>query len=361
LVIVTAPRQPCAECGEPLGQEDAFCGGCGAKVADPSLPALPFAAPRPVSSPPVTPPPPSFASPSPPTSESFAPKFAAVGEVSQNSTYVGNRLLFTRNQDVELSFVTLITIGMIWTQVKILLFLEFVAWLVSFVLVLISWLIAGRGAASFMIFVAFALYLFVLIAWLRSGTQEPISEWELLIDGKSTSADDAYAAIALSLSQRAVPADVRPQRIVSDVKSGQVRNYLTVRRDNFAIYVSVIPYGTGLYVAWSMWRELTTAQTVADWFRQRRNRSSGAGGLLNMMLRAEPVRAMREVVHNAVREGVEVALAGTRVDLAAAFGGNPPRVGHAATPTAPPSNLPPRPNFPPPPPAPGASGSAPHQ
>ena len=336
-IDMTVPGHVCLNCGWQLQVDDMFCANCGTEVTTPAVatPSSPSAVPYPAPAP-IT---------GWPARAEHQQDFAAAGETSQNQTYVGNRLMFTRNQDVEVSFVSLITIGMVWSQIKILLLQEFLLWLISVVLFWICYFIGGKDFATLIGILAVIAYFVVFIAWLRSGTQEPISEWELLIDGKSTSADDAYGAIALSLNRRAVPAFVQPQRIVSDVSSGQARNYLTVSRDNFSVYVSVIPFGTGLYVAWSMWRELTTARTIADWFRQRRNRRAGAGGLLNMMLRAEPVRAMREVVHNAVREGVEVALAGTRVDLASAFGGTAPPISRAGSAPKTPSTLPPRPHF----------------
>src|SRR5207247_11388510 len=60
----------------------------------------------------------------------------------------------------------------------------------------------------------------------------------------------------------------------------------------------------------------------------------GRTGLINQMLRTEKVRAMREALHSAVREGVEVAVQGIEIPIAATFGHDVP-VQHLATAGAP--------------------------
>lgn len=338
--MTTAPSNVfCTSCGQSLRPEAAFCQSCGASAPGLGNGPTPTPEPTPATPPPATPGP---ATPGPgtPPSVPLGPEteaFASQGQVRQNQTYVGNRLMFTRNGEVESSFLNIISTAMIWQHFKSVLIFEGMVWFAGLV-VLVPLNIVGlintasegenslEGITSLLSFVIMAAAIGVLI-WSFSGiTQEPMSEWELLLDGRSVSADSAYAAVALALQQRSVPAHVVPTRIAVDPSRGLVRNYLTISTPPYVIYVSVIPYGTGLYLAWTMWREQKITTLYREWFRQLRNQRSGAGSYLHMMLNAEYARALRETVHNAMRDGVETAISAQTVSLSEAFAGRIPTV-----------------------------------
>ncbi|MGY1689783.1 hypothetical protein [Geodermatophilus sp. SYSU D01105] len=294
--------------------------------------------------------------------------FAAQGQVRQNQTYVGNRLMYTRGGSVESSFLNVVTGRMVWGHLKRVLVTQAVVWVLAAIVTVplqvqeaASAAVGedGGGLAFFLRMIFLFLSVGLLVTAFTGQVQEPMSEWELLLDERSVSGDAAYAAIAGALQRRQVPALVYAQQIVKDTPSRTTGNHLVVRDDPYVVYVSVVPFGTGLYLSWTMWREQSVGRLYGEWFRQVRNRRAGTGTLLHHMLRAEDARALRETVHNAVRDGVETAIAGQQVSLETAFGGRVPPVttASATTPSssigAPLPLMPPLPPLPPMPPAPG--------
>lgn len=316
---------PCRSCGQTVAHGDPYCQHCG--QPDPTAGGGPSSTWSPTGTP----------SAPPPNAETahVEETFAAQGQVRQNQTYVGNRLMFTRHGEVESNFANVVSGGMVWAHFKRVLVTQVIVWVVALVILIpMSLLAAARSFGTEtgspgtvlvgLLFTAISIGL--LISAFRGLLQQPMSEWELLLDERSPSSDSAYAAISLALQRRAVPAAVYAQRIAQDVTTGAVGNYLVVRARPYVVYITVLPYGTGLYLAWSMWREQRVISLYAEWFRQLRNNWAGTGSLLNMLLRAETARALRETVHNAVRDGVETAIEARNVELSSAFGASVPAV-----------------------------------
>ena len=84
--------------------------------------------------------------------------------------------------------------------------------------------------------------------------------------------------------------------------------------------MSVFGYGTSLYVGWMMWRSRRGATLIATFIKDLFGSPLRRAGMVSQMLRTEKVRAMREAVHMAVREGVDVAVAGLEVSILQTFG-----------------------------------------
>ncbi len=157
----------------------------------------------------------------------------------------------------------------------------------------------GSGNQGILIF-ALAGYV-IVAAWPR---RHYISRWELMLDGKADAAESCYTMIANALKSRKIPAEVKPRRVQSADWS-TVRNYLSVKRGKYNVYVGVFPFGTNLYMTWSMWRETSSAGII--W-------AAITGGTeFDRVIRSDPDRALREAVHNATREGVESAITGAAV------------------------------------------------
>jgi hypothetical protein len=173
--------------------------------------------------------------------------------------------------------------------------------------------ILGTGALlSFLVF--WALLLLTKIP-------EPIAEWNTLLENKAGAAASSYATIFGALRRRHIPVYVEAKRIRSDILSPEVVNNRLVLTDrSYAGYVSVFAYGTSLYVGWTMWRDRYGAQLIAAFVKDMVGSFYGRTGLINQMLRTEKPRAMREAMHSAVREGVDVAIAGVEVPIASTFG-----------------------------------------
>jgi hypothetical protein len=216
------------------------------------------------------------------------------------------------------------------------------------------------GAKGLLVFgqlVPFALFWALL---LLPRIVEPVAEWRTLLENKAPAAGSAYAAVYGSLARRRIPVDTVAMRIRSDVLAPEVvNNRLVLTERSYVAYVSVFPYGTSLYVGWTMFRTRRGGGLIGTYLKDVLGALMGRTGLVNQMLRTEKVRAMREALHSAVREGVEVAVQGIEVPIAATFGQDIPIQdltpwGPSSTrPVAPPP--PPRPVAPPPPPPPAAT------
>lgn len=209
-----------------------------------------------------------------------------------------------------------------------------VSWIV-FVIFLLLWLFTG-GASSgssdafgnssgpnlaLLSVGALASFLVFWVVLLFSRIPEPIAEWKVLLEGKSAAAEHAYAAIYGSLARRRIPVNAEPSRVRSDVLTREVvNNRLIISEGGYQAYATVFAYGTSLYVGWTMWRNRLGARLIWTFIKDLLGGMVGRTGMINQMLRTEKVRAMREAVHSAVREGVEVAIQGVEVSMTSTFG-----------------------------------------
>ena len=67
--------------------------------------------------------------------------------------------------------------------------------------------------------------------------------------------------------------------------------------------VSCFPYGNDLFIGWTFWIHLSPAQWLAIMFRRIFRGSAVYAGLS-----FDDPKALREMLHGAVREGVDVAM-----------------------------------------------------
>ncbi|MEV4823237.1 adhesin [Micromonospora sp. NPDC049274] len=215
--------------------------------------------------------------------------------------------------------------------------------------------LSGDSAASGLFYLAsilsFAVFWVVLLA---SKVDEPIAEWKTLVEDRYQAADSAYAAIYGTLRHRGFPLHANAVRIRSDLLAPEtVNNRLLIQHRNYSIYVSVFPYGSSLYLGWMMWRSRRGGALIGHFVKDLIGGMLGRTGSINQMLRTEWVRAMREAVHAAVREGAEVAMQGAVVPLAATFGQEIPvqdlRAGFAGQGYGPAPGVTPTPSYTPPP------------
>lgn len=209
-----------------------------------------------------------------------------------------------------------------------------VSWIVFMIFVLL-WLFTGGAKSSstdafgnsngpnIALLSVGALISFIMfwVVLLFSRIPEPIAEWKVLLEGKSAAAESAYAAIYGSLARRRIPVNAVPARVRSDVLTPEiVNNRLIISERGYVAYATVFAYGTSLYVGWTMWRNRMGAQLIWTFIKDMIGGMFGRSSVINQMLRTEKVRAMREAVHSAVREGVEVAIQGVEVSIVSTFG-----------------------------------------
>ncbi len=258
--------------------------------------------------------------------------FASSGQLRQNQTYVGQRLLFAKNGQVEDAFANLVTGSMILKHFLATQFAQALLWVLCFIvpgllsLIMSGFKVKGAGVPLFFMLLYFPLMIGIYVFALMYFRYQPLSEWEILLDERSPNADTTFAAINQALQRRDLPAQVYPMRISTDPTTGVVGNYLVMSKQRFTVFITVRPYGNGLYVAWSMWHQSRYWRLYLDLLLLAFNTIIGKASLMHRLLRAEEARAMRETVHNAVRDGVESALAQERLDVVAAFNGVVPPV-----------------------------------
>jgi hypothetical protein len=186
--------------------------------------------------------------------------------------------------------------------------------------------------------VSFFTFWFVL---LFSRTNEPIAEWRALLEDKAAAAVSAYAAIYGSLRRRRIPLNAVPTRVRSDVLLPEaVNNRLVITERGYSAYVSVFPYGTSLYIGWLMFRSRRGISLILTALKDVLGSILGRTDIVSQMLRTEKVRAMREAVHSAAREGVDIAIQGIEVPMMATFGYDVPVQDLDAPPASPAPGMP---------------------
>ncbi|MGW5445327.1 hypothetical protein [Streptomyces asiaticus] len=163
-------------------------------------------------------------------------------------------------------------------------------------------------------------FVVLFVALMIQRLDEPISEWKALVEDKANAATSAYAAIQGSLGRRQIPVQAVPARVRSDIGREVVANRLVISRKPYVVYVTVFPFGTSLYLGWTMWRRRSGFSYLGTLLKDVVGGLLGVTGTVKQMLRTEGARAMREAVHSAAREGAETAIKGVEVPIASTFG-----------------------------------------
>lgn len=178
----------------------------------------------------------------------------------------------------------------------------FVVWLCGAVLLLCAAPVAP-DYGSLLALVIGGAALVTVVVWmitLFTPLREPIAEYSLLIEGRSEACQTAYWWIWWALRQRRGPFLLTPvrygRRYLLAIRSGRTRSFVVVR-----------PYGSDLYVGWTMWRARSTTTIVSHLFRDR-VRLFGGGTEFRSAIRGTNVRALREMTHSVTREGVQAAI-----------------------------------------------------
>jgi hypothetical protein len=253
---------------------------------------------------------------------------AAPPTASQNETYLGNRLLFQRSGEVEVGLTDAID----GVQAKQILKRAFLgAILIGFVSTAFSLMVAfGAGAAStrggadagggiailFATMAMMAPWIWIILVLVVPLT-EVLSDWHLLLDGKADIADTAYGVVYRSLTvDHHIPASVAPKRVRVGPPVPGVRNLLHIAIGKYYSYVSVFAFGNDLYLGWTLWRRQIPIMVVFRWIRSVFGGDPGYSGMIEM----EPIKAMRETVHNALRGAIETAIVGRSIPLVETFG-----------------------------------------
>ncbi len=315
-----SPSMPpaCRSCGASLASNSAFCEHCGVQVASSYPTSDPISHGR-LSAPKI---------PSSGPSKSFLTSGAdpaanpLLGAPSPNQTYLGNRLSYS---DLPTNFDPISNPA--YRQVLLSQFLAtLAAWIIGSVMLFLIFGIAAivqilsslsssgldpeSSGALFVIWNAawgaLTIVLFCFFAFRRLSVQ--LTEWMLTVDGRATAAHAALEHMYAIIYGRQTP--VRSIRVVRlAAPRQQPRDYLELDENIFTGFVSSFGFGSDLFIGWSFWLNLSPARW---WIMSLRRMFTGEGsGIYGSLMYDEP-KAMREVMHSAVRQGVDMATGNTR-------------------------------------------------
>jgi hypothetical protein len=213
------------------------------------------------------------------------------------------------------------------TQGLVFLLLSIAVWIAIALITLFVWLFAksvnkslGHLAGYGGLIVAQLAAYGVLVAFWFFPLKEGVSEWMIVVDGRAAAAESAYAQIYGALVRRQTPATVRPMLFRLGSGRGR-RSFLEIRQGEYSAIVSVFPYGSDLFVGWTMWWTIYPAKLL---WRVLTRGTRGNKPSFGPVIGSDDVKALREVVHIATREGVDVAQLGIPVDAQATFGSELP-------------------------------------
>jgi hypothetical protein len=165
--------------------------------------------------------------------------------------------------------------------------------------------LAGSSGFLGIVLVLFSLGLAVCFWFLKVPIQ--LSEWKLTVDGKAAAAPVVFSHIAWVLYGRQTPVDsMRVQQF--RLPGTGSREYLELRMGMFYGYVACFPYGQDLYVGWTFWVRIAPIRYLWMFVTRIWQSLLNRGSDLYISLRYDSARALREVIHSATREGVDVAV-----------------------------------------------------
>ena len=133
-----------------------------------------------------------------------------------------------------------------------------------------------------------------------------ISEWKFAVDGKGAAAPPVFDHIGWSLTERRTPVDSLNLRRFK-VQGQPARDLLVMRQGIFYTMVSCFANGEDLYIGWTLWLYLSPVRFLWISILRLVWELRFRGHSLYVSVQFDKVRAFREALHSAVREGVDVA------------------------------------------------------
>jgi hypothetical protein len=289
--------EECGSCGLPVLAADTFCGNCG----QPTTTAAAVAA--------VTVPKPGDGAwPGGSSGPDLAD--AALGQATPNAQYLGHRLVY---KDVPEGSFDPLGNSKLLMQFALHLLLYWVVYSIGallggIVLALFGLVIRNFSVAVVLWCIAAVIIglAFACLYWLVPVPAQ-LSEWKFFVDGKASVAPVTFDHIAWALQQRQTPLDsVQVRRL--NLAGGEGRDYLEVRRGLFSGLICSFAYGQDLYVGWTFWLRISPLRYLLMLLARLWQTLMRRGTDLYVSLRYDYARAMREAMHSAAREGVDVAI-----------------------------------------------------
>jgi MFS family permease len=233
----------------------------------------------------------------------------AVGQAGPNAMYMGMRLQYQPTP--EPGFDPLGSVRFIRQMIQrwVLYFVvySFGAFAGIIICGLIALVISWQAGLILFVIAAVVIGLALAVCFWLLKIPVQLSEWKISVDNKAAAAPMVFDHIAWVLSGRAVPLDSLQVRRLSLPGDG-VRDYLELRSGLFNGYVACFPYGQDLYVGWTFWITLSPFRYVCMIIARIWQSLFNRGNDLYTSFRYDSARAMRETMHSAAREGVDVAI-----------------------------------------------------
>jgi hypothetical protein len=303
----------CEGCGLPLGESDAFCGNCGQGVGAPAV--SPPAAENPSGLPDMSPWPVTVTDTSTLPHPDGEPRpgdpvlaGAALGQATPNSTYIGQRLLYEKVPEATFDPLTNTRFLLHLGKQALMFFVIYLLGAILSVTLFALLGIAGMGTAVVGIWAtcAWVFFLVLVCAFLFLPVTALLSEWKFLVDDKGAAGPVAFDHISYVLRRRQTPLEsVQVRRL--RLPGGETRDYLELRRGIFTGFISCFPQGADLYVGWTFWLSLPPWRWFVMALARIWQNVTQRGTDLYLTLRYESAKAMREAMHSAAREGLDVA------------------------------------------------------
>ena len=156
------------------------------------------------------------------------------------------------------------------------------------------------GIASVIIGLAF------VIAYLLIPIPALLSEWRFLVDDKGAARPVVFDHVYAAFRRRNTQVDGIGVRRLS-LPGGTKRDYLEIKRGVFTGFISCFEEGNDLYVGWTFWLRMSPARFLLLRLERIWHEVTQKGNELYVTLRYESAKALREAMHSAAREGVDVA------------------------------------------------------
>lgn len=249
---------------------------------------------------------------------------AAVGGGTPNSTYLGQRLQFSNPEESfdpvtnPRYFISMLRQG----------FILGLTWSVlSSVFSPIFLFIAIRSAAGaaqatgdstsaflgvlgFWLIVGALVWLAFVLAFLLIPLPAQVSEWKYLVDDKGAARPIVFEHVTYAFQRRGTPVDsvgVRRLALPGGISHRITRDYLEIKSGVFTGFISCFEQGNDLYVGWTLWIRMSPLKWFLLWVERLFHAITQRGDSLYIALRYESAKALRESMHSAAREGIEVA------------------------------------------------------
>lgn len=229
------------------------------------------------------------------------------GYALRNASYAGRRLEYEKTP--EPSFDPLVNrrfLICLWRQAVVFATIygigAFITGVPTFILSVLGLFFLGVIWYVCAVIIAIALFIVFLVI----PVPALLSEWKYLVEDKGAAWQATLGHIYYALQRRRTPLDSAGLRRLN-LPGGETRDYLELRRGIFTGYISSFAQGGDLFVSWTFWLKLTPARWLWMLITRVFQEIFQRGNDLYVTLRYESAKAMRESMHSAAQEGMDVA------------------------------------------------------